>query len=498
METFIYLREEEVRKNIEMKLNTIIEFLTNKKLFDPFDMLIIKKILMSSLFLKDFNIDVIEYNQRKTVNDTDTKINPVANFIKGLEKYRENKPITEDERKQILDNALNADNYFMMWSIKTPHSIHDLIMDEKIDEAIKILKNIISDERITLNLYSFEGRYLERIKPGNHKGIEVEDIKTYLFYSLLELYCKDKKYNKTISKYIQVLFYKIKIGKKKDKDEAYLIKEIKKITNAPGKNTSKSYNERKTDNIKDDIKIKINNIYQDYIAKPRTKKNEAIDINVSALYEQIKNEALALQNYLVKKEVKMKITEIIEIMLEEAKTKKHCYRRDLEKKGLYILGKAQIKEIQEKRKEIFTEKLKLIKKEYRDGKIDKREYDDFTARYKYRIENTFFKFISNRLPDNIKNLMRQPTQLSKEIINEISSFENIVELLNSKFYIPVIDYSKLVEYKNKFSNMQIKGLEKSGMSPEQLCRILVLADLTKFKIYRHRIKPPAIHIKAQP
>ncbi len=444
METFIYLREEEVRKNIEMKLNTIIEFFTKKKLFDPLDMLIIKKILMSSLFLKVFPIYAIECNQRKTLNDTN--VNSVANFIKGLEKYRENKPITEDERKQISDNALNADNYFMMWSIKTPHSIHDLIMNEKIDDAIKILKNIIDDERKTLKLNSLDNYCIGRIKLGKLRGIEVEDIKTYLFYSLLKLYCEDKKYDNSISEYIQVLFYyKVKDRKKKDKDEAYLIKEIKaylikeikKITNAPGKNTSKSYNERKTDNIKDDIKIKINNIYQDYIAKPRTKKNEAIDINVSALYEQIKNEALALQNYLVKKEVKMKITEIIEIMLEEAKTKKHCYRRDLEKKGLYILGKAQIKEIQEKRKEIFTEKLKLIKKEYRDGKIDKREYDDFTARYKYRIENTFFKFISNRLPDNIKNLMRQPTQLSKEIINEISSFENIVELLNSKFYIPV-------------------------------------------------------------
>ena len=466
METVKYLKEEEVRKNIEMKLNTIIKFLTKKKLFDPSDRLIIEKILMSSLFSRDFSIDVIECNQRKTVNCT--WINSVANFIKGLEKYREkrkqNKPITEGERKQILDNALNADNSFKMWNIETDHSIHDLIMNEKIDEAIKILKNIIGDERKTLKLYSFDGYYIGRIKPGNHKGTEVEDIKTYLFYSLLKLYCEDKKYDNSISKYIQVLFYKIKIGKEKDKVSASLIKKI-----APGKNTSKSYNEQNAN-----YKIEINNIYQDYIAKPRTKKNKAIDIKVSVLYEQIKNEALALQNYLVKKELKMKIMEIIE---EEAKTE---YRRDLEKKGLYILGNAQIKEIQGKRKKIFTEKLKLIEKEYRDGKIDKRGYDDFTARYKYRIENTFFKFISNRLPHNIKNLMRQPTQLSKEIINEISSFENIVGLLNSKFYIMVIDYPNLVEYKNKFPNMQIKGLVKSGMFPEQLCRILVLADLSKF------------------
>ena len=473
MKTVKYLKEEEVRKNIEMKLNTIIKFLTKEKLFDSLDRLIIKKILMSSLFSKDFNINLIECNQRKTVNGT--WINPVANFIKGLEKYREkrkqNKPITEDERKQILDNALNTDNYFKMRHKETDHSIHDLIMNEKIDDAIKILKNIIDEERKTLKLNSLDNYCMERIKPGNHKGTEVEDIKTYLFYSLLKLYCEDKKYDNSISKYIQVLFYKIKIGEEKDEVSAYLIKKI-----APGKNTSKSYNERNTDDIKikDDIKIEINNIYQDYIAKPRTKKNKAIDIKVSVLYEQIKNEALALQNYLVKKELKMKIMEIIE---EEAKTE---YRRDLEKKGLYILGNAQIKEIQGKRKKIFTEKLKLIEKEYRDGKIDKRGYDDFTARYKYRIENTFFKFISNRLPHNIKNLMRQPTQLSKEIINEISSFENIVGLLNSKFYIMVIDYPNLVEYKNKFPNMQIKGLVKSGMFPEQLCRILVLADLSKF------------------
>ena len=483
MKTVKYLREEEVRKNIEMKLNTIIEFLTKEKLFDPFDRLIIKKILMNSLFSKDFNIDVIEYNQRKTVNGT--WINPVANFIKGLEKYRENKPITEDERKQILDNALNADNFFRMRNIETDHSIHDLIMNEKIDDAIKILKNIIDDERRTLNLLSLDNCVIGRIKPGKFRGIEFEDIKTYLFYSLLELYCKDKKYDKTISKYIQVLFY----YEVKDGVSAYL---IEKIADALGKNTSKSFNEQKTDKIKDNyIKIEINNIYQDYIVKPRTKKSGAIDIDVSALYEQIKNEALALRNYLVKKKLSKKIKEEIKNM---AKTK---YRKDLEKKGLYILGNAQIKEIQEKRKEIFTEKLKLIEKTYRDGKINKQEYDYFTAGYKYRIENTFFNFISNRLPHNIKNLMRQPTQLSKEIINEISSFENIVGLLNSKFYITVIDF-KPVEYKNKFPNMQIKGLEKSGMSPEQLCRILVLADISKFKIYRHRIKPPAIPIKAQP
>lgn len=452
------LQKEEEGRKLRKKL---LKFLIKNDLFGT-DISLISNILKNSAFSVTLPSDLLAYNTRKIAGET--HINPVANFIKGLEKYSEK---TKEEKDEILKNAQSMDNYLQMQSFNCKDSIYDLLSKDEIDKAIAALNDVIAKARGDKAIYSLDMIYIGRLEEGTHRGIDINDIKKNLLIKLLKLYCDDKGYNGKC-KYIQTLFYilcyKNSNNMKEEKD--YLIQCIKPA-NENGNNNAR--------NLESDVKISINNIYHDYINKININEKILEGFNLELLYSSIKQESKNKAKYLSFSEIKKIVREKIE-MVERGEIKDE---KNLEKEGIYILNQNIIDVIQKQRKDIFEKKLLSIIKEYELGKIENQQFIRNATSYKFIIDHTFFKFISVRLPDNIKEIIKK-TQLSKEIIDEISAYELIVNrVLNNKYFLTIIAFKPLYPYKYKFKDGHIKGTKRAEISPESLCRILVLVDLSK-------------------
>lgn len=439
-------------------IKVIIKFLNDSKLFRPFDLIILKNILDSSVFSCDPHVtDLIRISSRYTTNGV--KINPIANFINALKTFKSKK----ENKEEILKYAKDVDNIFKIQNI-SEKSIYNLLCKDEIDEAITILKQVIKKERKTINLHSAStSHYINRIEPGTHKGRDLNDIKKIFLFKLLELYCESKKFTKEnyyeISILIYCLCFKDEINNIIKKENNIIEEKYEELLNDLIKDTNvNSYTF--LDNIRDNI---------EYI-----ERLDEFD-HLASLYKDIEHESeiefLSEKKILFSKWIREKIEETV----------RKGFRIDLEKKGIFILGQKEILKIQNKREEIFKEKSDSIRKEYEVGKINEQDYNLLIKRYEYIIKNTFFTFIHKRLPDNIKNLMKQQTKLNEEIINEISCYEQIINNLNNRYYLTYIEFEPKDKYNEK-ENGAIQGFKKGGMSPESLCRILVLADLTKFNI----------------
>lgn len=447
---------EESYKEFNEVINSLEEMKNN--LLKP-DIYLIANILKNSVFSDIFppDLNILAYNKRKIAGET--HINPVANFIKNLEQYKDNK--AKDNKDELLKNAQNVDN-----SIRTlcpnynyQDSIYDLLNKDEIDKAIEILKNVINMTRKNLIILSLDGRdigYLE-----NHRGSDINDIKKNLLFMFLKLYCEDKGYDEKNYKYIQTLLYIFCYVKNNDLNKC-IIENQGDVT------------------VKDQIiskKVYFDSVYHDHIEKINNKIDEETLKKYKDLYENIKKESEHEESYSY---ININLPELKKIIEEGAKK---ANRKDLEKQGIYILWNKEISKIQEKRTEIFKKKLLFIAKEYKEGKINEPDYNVLIKKYEFIINNTFYKFIFNRLPYNIKYIINQPSQLNEGIINEISCYAEIINRnLSNKYYLTSISFEPEPPYDKKLKNGLIKGFKKGGMAPEFLCRILVLLDLTLFDV----------------